>query len=94
MMLQYDGEKSYFLATAHFSDKGLMFLISQKGEYTTSSTYLTPEHASMLRDEIDHWLESLEDTEPQVDLFKGVDQDTTYNDQLNEAIDKAYKEKK
>ena len=92
MKILNEDDKGFFLATAHYTIYEASFMISQGNQHSSLSSYLTPPHAKMLRDEIDHWLESLEDTEPQVDLFKGVDLDTTYNDQLNEAIDKVYKE--
>ena len=55
-----NADGNYFLATVHCSETDVTFLISQKGEYMTTSTYLTPEHARLLRDEIDSWLKAIE----------------------------------
>lgn len=57
MKLQQDG--NYFLATGECTSEDLYFVIEQKTDYTRVSTKLYPEHAKMLRNEIDFWLKQI-----------------------------------
>lgn len=91
MKLKWDSG-SFFLATGIYTSDDERFEIEIKTEDSHVSAYLQPEHAKMLRDEIDKWLEFQGAEEPSIDLFEGMDLDTTYSDQLSDAIDNAYKE--
>lgn len=57
MKLQED--KNYFLATGECTSDDLCFVIEQRVDYSTLSTKLQPEHAKMLRNEIDFWLKQI-----------------------------------
>lgn len=56
MKLDYNEDGGYFLATSITTKDQTFFLIQQKGDYVTTSTYLTTKDAKQLRDELDFWL--------------------------------------
>ena len=93
MKLKWDSG-AYFLATGLFTSDDVRFEIGIKTEESHVSAYLQPEHAKLLRDEINKWLECVEEDDSDIDLFKDVDLDTTHFDKLNDAIDKAYRKVK